>query len=146
MDRCNCKACSCIGLIISIVFAAIIGTLFALNLITSIVVSVWIAFGLGVLGLIILTTGAFLGAVTFPNALTSCLCKNGNCLLAGAIGTIISALIALSFTLSSTGVFAIIIIILLAFFFALMIVALVALLSCIICRMCSRHRESTETE
>ena len=62
-NECGFTACSCIGVFISIVFGAIIGILFAFDLITFIVTLAWVAFGFGVLALILLIVGIYFAAV-----------------------------------------------------------------------------------
>ncbi|MDP4120390.1 MAG: hypothetical protein Q8876_04945 [Bacillota bacterium] len=122
-------------------FGAIVGILFAFRYIPFIVISTWIAFGLGVLTLIFLVIGVFLGAVTGPNALAKCLCKNTTCLLVGVLGTIISALAALSIVLTPVFISVITLVAIGAFFFSLMILGLIALISCIASKLCCFHKE-----
>ena len=138
-NGCSLKACSCIGVILSIIFGAAIGVLFAFRYIPAIVVSAWIAFGLGVLTLILLTIGVFFAGISMPNVLSKCLCLNGTCLLVGSIGTIIMALAALSISLTPAFISIIVLVALGAFFFALMLISLIATISCIICKACTHH-------
>ncbi|MDQ5983476.1 MAG: hypothetical protein RUMPE_00500 [Eubacteriales bacterium SKADARSKE-1] len=132
MYKKECRACGCIGILTSLVFGALVGVLFAFSLIPNIVISVWIAFGLAVLSLIILIVAAFLASSERYGALVKCLCINGKCLLAGTIGTIIIALAALSIVLTPVFVSITILLSIGAVFFALMIISIICLISCII--------------
>ena len=136
-DKCGFSACGCLGIVISIVFAAIIAVLFAFGLIPFIVTVTWIAFGLAVLALIILIIGIYSAALCPHNALQKCICRNAICLLAAIIGTIISAIAALAIVLIPIFISVIILVAIGAFFFALMMIGLIAFISCIVCRLCS---------
>lgn len=138
-DKCGFRACSCIGVLISIVFGALIGVLFAFDYITFISTIVWIVFGLGVLNLLFLIIGVYLAAVTFPDLLKRCCCANAICWLAGIIGTIIAAIVALSIVLDTALLAVIIVIAIMAFFFALMLIGLIAIVQCIVCNLCGRQ-------
>lgn len=128
-------ACSCLGLVISLFFGAIVGVLFALDYIPFITTIVWVVFGLAVLTLILLVAGVYLGAVSFPDVLKRCLSANALCLLAGTIGTILAAIVALSVVLNPALLAVDFIISILAFFFALMIIGLISLIYCIVLRL-----------
>lgn len=136
-SRCRFNACSCCGILISVIIAAIVAVLFAFYLIPFIEVIVFIALGLAVLTFIILIIGIFLTAVTLSIPLQKCVCKNALCMLVGIIGTIILAIIALAFPLIPSLVFSIIVIALGAFFFALMIIGLLVFVVCLLCKLCS---------
>lgn len=140
-DNCGFNACGFAGIVISIVFGAIIGVLFAFGYIPAIVTSTWIAFGLAILTLIFLVSGVLLSGVSEqPNALSRCLYKNTTCLLAGIIGTIISTLAALSIVLNPAFVSVITLVAIGAFFFSLMIIALIGFINCIVCQNFSHRR------
>lgn len=128
----NFDACGSIGILISIVFGALIAVLFNLGLITFLTTAVWIVFGLSVLALVLLVWGAYLSAVSIPGVLRFCISRNGLCLLAATIGTLIASIVALSIVLTPASILITIFIAVFAFFFALMIIALIALLRCII--------------
>lgn len=128
----NFDACGSIGIVISVVIGALVAVLFNLGFIPGITTVVWVVFGLSVLTLILLVWGAYLSAVSIPGVLRICVSRNGICLLAGIIGTLISAIIALSIVLVPASILITIFIGIFAFFFALMIIGLIALLRCII--------------
>lgn len=136
-DRSGFNACGFIGIIISIILSALVGTLFIFGFIPFIELATWIVFGLAILILFFLVLGAFLAGVTKSDALSKCLCQNGCYLLVGVIGTIISTLILLSSVLSLCILTILPFVVVATFFFSLMIIALIALLSCIISRQCS---------
>lgn len=135
--RCGSSACSCFGIIISILVGAAVGILFAFDLIPNIVTVMWIIFGIAAAALLFYVLGVILGAVTAPNALSRCLCSNNTCLLVGIIGTLVSAIVALSITLDFTLIAVITVVAIVAFFFTLMVIGIISLLSCITCRVCS---------
>lgn len=132
----NCCGNICLEVVISVVLAAVVGVLFAFGYIPAITTAVWIAFGLAVLNLIFLVAGLFTASLFRRTALARCLCCKGSIFLVGIIGTIVLSLAALSIVLLTTSVWIIILISIGAFFFALMLVELVSLLSCLICKMC----------
>lgn len=142
-NRCGFTACSCIGIIISIIFSVIIGLLFAFGFIPGIVISTWIAFGLSILTLIFLMLLVLTNAAKPSEALKKCLCNNTACLLTGIFGTIISSLAALSIVLTPEFISVIVLVAIGAFFFMLMIIGLIAIISCIVCNFCSNHQEHT---
>lgn len=136
-EKCGFSACSCLGIVISIIFATVIAVLFAFGLIPLIFIGIWIALGLAVLFLILLVIGIYSAATCPHNLLQRCICKNALCLLVAIIGTIITAIVALSIILIPVLISSIIIIAILAFFFSLMIIGLVAFIGCLICKLCS---------
>lgn len=139
MNRC-CKSCltpsTCIGVLISIVVAIIVGVLFALNNIPLITTAAWIAFGLSVLSLIFLILGAFISALTLPNSLSMCLCKHVVGLLVGIIGTLVFTIIALSIVLCPLVISNVIIVALGTLFFTFLLIELISFIVCIICKSC----------
>lgn len=129
-----CNNYDWLSIIISILFGAIIGILFAFGFIPGIVIATWISFGLAVLTLIFLVTGVFLGAVTRSQILWRCLRAKTEFLLVGIVGTLITSLAALSIILLPS-ISVIILVAIGAFFFALMIIGLIFLIKCIVCSM-----------
>jgi len=124
-DRYNFSACGFVGIPVSIVIGIIVGILFAFEFIPGIETAAWIAFGLGVLGLIILVAAVFVAVSTESRALTRCLQLNVNCLLTGIWGTILSGLAALSIELTPGSILIAVLVGIGAFFFSLMIVSLI---------------------
>ena len=137
----NCNECcesSCsiwIEVLISLVLAAAVGVLFALGFVTNIVTVVWVIFGLAVLNLILLVAGAYMASIFRRSPLARCLCCKGGIFLAGIIGTIVMAIVLLSFTIVVTDFVAALVAIL-AFFAVLMTVELITFLSCLFCEAC----------
>jgi len=133
--NCGFTACGCVGLIISIVFGALIAVLYSFGLIPNLIIAAWIAFGLAVLTLIFLVSGVFLAAVSSSRALRKCLYRNATCLLAGIIGTIIATIAVLLIDIIPATIAVLIVVSIAAFFFALMIIGLIALIQCIVCEI-----------
>lgn len=132
-DNCVCGGCATTGTIVGIIFGAVIGVLFAFGFIPLIVTAIWIAFGLAVAVLLYVMGVVLLNCCDSScNGLSCCLNKNIGCLLAGSIGTIISALAALAITLDITVISIITLIAIGAFFFAFMIVSLIYFIKCVV--------------
>jgi len=128
----NSTACGFIGVLTSIAIGVIIGILFALGFIPNIVTAVWIAFGLAVLTLVILVIAVFLAVYTESKILSKCLKRHISCLMAGILGTLISALAALSIVLNPAFISVVILVGIGAFFTSLMIISLVLFVLCIV--------------
>ncbi len=134
---CGFQACGCLGILISIVIGAIVGVLFAFGFIPFIVVSVWIAFGIAAVVLILLIAGLYLASAHSCSPLSKCLCQNGICLMVGAIGTLITALAALSIVLTPGSILVAALIALGALFFALTILSLISFIVCLVKKLCN---------
>lgn len=129
----TCSPCGAVGVVISIILAAVTGIVFANGLLPTITTAVWIAFGLAVFSLATLIAGGYLSSLT---RCAKCICKNGTCLLVGAVGTIVAAIIALSITIAVTSTAVIVLIALGAFFFFLMLIALASYIYCLVKNSC----------
>lgn len=91
------KNCNClVALIVAIFLGVILGALAFTGTLTSIATLGWIAFGVTGVTLILLTIiAAFAG-----NKTGRCVCCYGRCLLTGIVGTFITLLIGIAFTLT----------------------------------------------
>ena len=136
--RCGFSACGCLGIVLSVVFGAIVGVLFAFEFIPNIVTVAWIAFGLSVLTLIFLMVAALIAASGRTCILAKVLCTNGICLLLSTAASILTALAALAIVLTFEFISVIALVALGAFFFAMMTLALLAFIANIICESCGR--------
>lgn len=143
-NRYNSFACGFGAILISIIIGIIIGVLYAFGYIPGIRIAVWIAFGLGVLGLIILVTGILAGVSAKSKALMKCLQLNVYCLLAGIWGTILSGLAALSIVLNPSILIAILIGIG-GFFFSLMVIALILTTLCVVTELSTNIRTFSDS-
>lgn len=139
-QRCCAGTFCCIAIIISIVLGTIVGVLFAFGLLPLIATAAWIAFGISILALIFLIVGIYTAAVTTPNALSKCLCRNIACLLAGIIGTLVTTIAALTILLIPVPL-VIALVALAAAFFALLLINLIVFVICFICKLCAYHNE-----
>ena len=128
-------------IVFSIALGAAIGVLFAFDFIPGITTALWIAFGLAVLNLVSLAAGLRTVTISKKTPLARCLCCRGDVFLAGIIGTIITALVALSILLVSTAIPIIILIAFAGFFTALMFTEQVLILSCLISGTCPWSEE-----
>lgn len=133
---CN-RDCGCLlAAVISAFVGIIIGVLFYFDFIPAITTTVWIAFGIAIFALIALISIAAFG----NQKVARCICRYGNCLLTGIIGTIIMAIATLAITLTTGNTLTAILIALGGFFTALLIIALICLVDCLIDANC-RCRE-----
>lgn len=130
-----------IGLLVSVIAGVAAGILFALNVFPFIAAAAWIAFGLGVLSLLILISGLFSAAEDRSYVLTNCLCRNAAFFLTGIIGTILTAIVLLSINLVLLCIPAIILVGIGTFFFSLMIFGLIFFICCIMRALCRSRRE-----
>ncbi len=133
--RCKFSACGCLGVVISIILGAIVGILFAFNFIPGIVIAAWIAFGLGVLTLVLVFIATLVSACCHCRALIKCSARNIPCLLVGTFGTIITSIAALSIVLTNAFISVIALVALGAFFVSLMFIGIIAYISCILCEL-----------
>lgn len=129
----NCSsAWTILEVVISAVLAAAVGLLLANNLIPGIVTALWIVFGLAVLNLIFLVAGLYTASIVRRTPLRRCLFCGGGAFLAGIIGTIVFALMALAITAFATSVWFFVIVGIGTFFAVFMTIELIRLLSCLI--------------
>ena len=122
------RNCGCsIWLTISTFVAIIVAGLFFLGLLPSFQTALFIILAIAVISLFLLI-----------NCLNSCCTRQecfeeyGVCILAGAIGSIISSVLALSFTLTTGSILSAILVGLAAFFFILTLVSTIGLIICLL--------------
>jgi len=132
----NSTVCCIIGILIGLIIGIIIGVLFAFGYIPYITTAVWIAFGLAALSLIIIVAAVLLAVSTNSKLLAKCLKHNITCLIVGTLGTLISALAALSIELNTAYLSVAILIGIGAFFTSLMLIALIIFILCIVDNLC----------
>jgi hypothetical protein len=125
----QCSACLLIGITLSIIFGVIVGILFFIGYVPLIETAVWIAFGIAAFALAILLISAI-----FSNRekVYKCLRANAGALLTGIIGTLITAIAALSIILTPGSVLIAILIGLGAIFLGVTLTALVCLILCLL--------------
>ena len=126
--NCNCS-CRCNCAIAAIVISAIIGVITTILQITGVItlapVFLWVAFGIGVLYLGVLTVSA---AIAGRSEGRSCICNTLNTLLAGILGTIALAAILAVAGITATSILSAILVGLLLFFLSLVLVSTVCLI------------------
>ena len=115
--RCRCT-------VAAIIASVIVGVLAAFFQITAVItvtpVFLWVAFGIAVVYLAVLTIAA---ALADPPEQTECFCDTLDALLAGILGTILFAVILLAVGIVATSVVSAILVGLLVFFFAVIVTA-----------------------
>lgn len=131
MCECRCGRCI-IPTIIGIVFGIITGVLVNTGVIATLVPLAWIAFGIGLLAIVLL----ILIALFSEEDASECVCENGKCLAIGAIGTVFLAIVILAVSTIITGVTAAVLFGILGFFFIFAWVSLLQLLLCLIEAAC----------
>ena len=131
MCECRCGRCI-IPTIIGIVFGIITGVLVNTGVITNFLPIAWIAFGIGLLAIVLL----ILIALFSEDEATECVCENVKCLAIGAIGTVFLAIVILAVSAITTGVAAAVLFGILGFFFIFTWVSLLQLLLCLVEAAC----------
>ena len=131
MCECRCGRCI-IPTIIGIVFGIITGVLVNTGVIATLVPLAWIAFGIGLLAIVLL----ILIALFSEEDASECVCENGKCLAIGAIGTVFLAIVILAVSTIITGVTAAVLFGILGFFFIFTWVSLLQLLLCLVEAAC----------
>ena len=131
MCECRCGRCI-IPTIIGIVFGIITGVLVNTGVITNFLPIAWIAFGIGLLAIVLL----ILIALFSEDEATECVCENGKCLAIGAIGTVFLAIVILAVSAITIGVAAAVLFGILGFFFIFTWVSLLQLLLCLVEAAC----------
>lgn len=129
------SGCSCAGIVISLVVAIVVGVLFYFGYIPFIVTAAWIAFGLGVMTLILLFVSLAIASGHRRSVLRECLCRRAKCLLIGAVGSIVLSIALVSITVV-TSILITILVALGAFFLTLILLSLAGLIGCMICELC----------
>lgn len=124
------------AILISALLGLGIGFAFFTGAITGIIPALWIAFGIGVGTLVLLT---ILPIITKGEE-ARCICKKGECVLLGALGTVILSIVSLTITLATASVAFAILVGVLGGFLVLTILALANLIRCLIRTTC-RYRE-----
>lgn len=129
MFNCNCKF-NCVGL--AVIASIIVGIVTAMLRITAVITVtpafLWVLFGIAVVYLAVLL---IVSAVFRGYGGRSCVCMNLPAILAGILGTILTAVILLAITFEATSIIGAIITGALLFFFSLILTATACLVKCI---------------
>ncbi|MGN0772244.1 MAG: hypothetical protein ACI4MP_00440 [Candidatus Ventricola sp.] len=127
--NCNCRCrCNLTALIASLLIGVIAAFLQITGVLTVSTTFLWAAFIIAVVFLAILILSA---AVACRNEPCACLCTNLRSLLAGALGTILFALVLLLIDVAARTVIGAILVGLLLFFFALLFAGAACLIKCL---------------
>jgi hypothetical protein len=132
-ENCGLSTC-CLGLVLGVIAAVIFGILFFFGLIPEALGGILIVLELAVVLLVLLFVGAYLSEAKPSYYLSRCLCRHAACLLAGIIGTIVAATIALSILIVPGLVSSAIAVAVVAFFYVLMLTETVGFLLCFACK------------
>lgn len=138
-ELCPCRSgCGIIGSVLGIVIGIITAIFFALGYIPLILNGIWVALGIGGATLLyVLIAPLFILRISSTAGnFVSCFCKYGRCLLIGAIGTVLSALAAVSITLDISVIAIIALIGTGTFFLVFAISALIEFVKCLIAGAC----------
>jgi len=137
--KCIFSTCGCLAILAALLIGAAVGALFFFGLLPNILTVVArIVLRLGVLTIAFILAAQALSSLYLPNPLRDCLCSGITCLLVGAFGSVILAIAALSVALAPFSIIYAVIVGLGALFLTLMIIALIAFIRCVLCRMCMR--------
>lgn len=127
-EKCKCLAEIILGAILGI----IVGYLAFTTVIPGIITALWIAFGIA--GFAILTLIVL--AIAKNRRIAECICDNGACLLAGAVLTILMAIILLSIPVVIGSLLIAVLIGLATMFLTITLVALSNLILCLVNSAC----------
>lgn len=144
MDNCSCNRtgltiCEIVGIILSVIAGVTAGILFSLGLIPLAENLIIVALIIAGLSLVILL-GAIISGKGY-GGYSKCVCKSGLFVLTGAIGTLISATLAITTGFTITLIASIIFVAFSAFFLVLLIAALICLFTCLIKQNCKCRDE-----
>lgn len=123
---CNKKyACGClIAVIISIIISAIVASFIPGLTVAGVTTGVIVALIFAAVSLLYL-------AILSLDRNDKCVCENGKCLVLGALGTILTGIIALTITLTLTATLTIVLLALVTFFFVLNLISTAILFFCL---------------
>ena len=135
-SKCSCSSCSWLSVLAGIIAGIIVGALYFTEVITAPTVFLWILLGFAVGSLVFFIIAQLAAALFESSLLAACLCRNSNCLLLSAIGTVV--LVAITFLSNLTTTLATAILLGITTIFAtLLFISIASLLSCISSRLCS---------
>lgn len=127
------SSCGClVTVIIGLIFGIIVGYNAFLTLLPGIVTAIWIALGIGLGTLVLLTLISLIAC----GKKEKCICKNGICIAIPAVGTVITAIIGLTITITAESVGIAVLIGLGVLFLTITILNLLRLILCLINENC----------
>ena len=142
MNNCRCGNLwyTIIGIFLGLLGGVISGVLFANGLVPNVVTAAWITFGVGVFALIVTFASQWVGVSSGSGTLCECLCCHVKGLVAGAVGSVFVATLALSTVLVTTSIGFAVLVGIGAFFLIYTLTTLVGLSLCVsgncCCRIC----------
>ncbi len=135
-NRCNPRTGIWVALIASVIIGIVAGYVFSLGLLTGVIsVTARIALRLAVLAIAFVLAGLVLCGFIWTSQIRECFIHGTSGLLVGGFGTIVVATILMSLSAAIGVTITAIIVGLGAFFAALMVVALINLIRCLICEL-----------
>lgn len=132
--RSSCSVCGTIGLIVGLLVGIGVGVLFFYELLPGLAAVLPIVLTLGAVALALLLIG--LVAARPSSVAAACLADNGNRLLAGALGTVVSVLAALLFSTGTLFILQLVLTAVAAFFTAYLAVQIVCFVTCVTRCLC----------
>jgi hypothetical protein len=137
--KCNFNSCSCLAIAAALLIGAAVGALFYFGFLPGIVPDVaQIAIRLGILTIAYILLAQLFSSLYLPNPVRDCLCCGIAPRLVGAFGTVILGIAILSVALTPGNLIFAALVGLGAAFLALLIIALISFINCVLCRMCLR--------
>ena len=126
---CSCERPTCLLPIVLGIVGGLLAVFF--GTFTNIIPFLWIVFGISAATIVILTSVSVFAGSTRDNDTRECTCKYGVCVLLGALGTLVTSIIAITLGALST-----LLTFLIVGFLVWLIVALVLWIICIIKGLC----------
>jgi len=127
---CSCDRPTCLLPIILGIVGGLLAVFF--GTFTNIIPFLWIAFGIAAATIVILTSVAVDAGGNRDNDTRECICKNGVCVLVGALGTLVTSIIAITL-----GALSALLTFLVVGFLVWVLVALALWIICIIKGLCN---------
>lgn len=127
-----CGAFCFAAILAGIIFGAIVGVLFASELIPDMSVALFTALGLSGLGFILVFVSAIVSGCAACCALGKCLRRHISCLFAGIFGTLLFSVVLFSIVLNPLSLTVQVLVAIFAFFFAFLVTELIGFISCLI--------------
>lgn len=136
-----CEQNKCmIPIIVAIIVGLLSGVLFYTELITSAIILTPIIFAVSFAGVSLILL--FIAAVfAMKKEVKQCICDNGNCIILGGVGTLVTGIIGLAYidSLVAASVLPAVLIGALGFFFVLVFLSLISLIICVVKSNCYKN-------
>lgn len=127
-NRCICTvSCTLIGVISALFAGVVLGALYFFGILTALIIPLEAVLAFGIIAFFGISA---ISLVSEKCYLKNCICRLRGIIYTGAVGTILSSIIALLVSLTPGAILSAIVIGLVGFFLVLLIAAIICLVSC----------------